>query len=224
MSGDERLKQGRGVFLSRGEVDAPEAGADHVDNPPLHFEDPRTIRALAHPARMAIINALASGDELTATDCAAMTGLSPSATAYHLKLLQRFGFAEPAPPRPDGRERPWRTTGRRPRVNLDASTPAGAAASSAVIAALIDDSRTIAVEFTESSDTEPADWRDAGILAVADLWLTVDEIEGIGEQLAAVLKPYRERVLEGQRPEGSRRVRAMNIVIPHKRPPTDSGE
>jgi hypothetical protein len=167
---------------------------------------------------MAIINALASGDELTATDCAAMTGLSPSATAYHLKLLQRFGFAEPAPPRPDGRERPWRTTGRRPRVNLDASTPAGAAASSAVIAALIDDSRTIAVEFTESGDTEPADWRDAGILAIADLWLTADEIEGIGEQLAAVLKPYRERVLEGQRPEGSRRVRAMNIVIPHKQP------
>ena len=61
---------------------------------PLRFEDPRAIRALAHPARMAIIDALASGDELTATDCAALTGLSPSATAYHLKLLQRFGFAE----------------------------------------------------------------------------------------------------------------------------------
>ena len=52
----------------------------------------------------------------------------------------------------------------------------------------------------------------------ADLWLTADEIEGIGEQLAAALKPYRERVLEGQRPEGSRRVRAMNLVIPHKQP------
>ena len=67
---------------------------------PLRFEDPRAIRALAHPARMAIIDALASGDELTATDCAALTGLSPSATAYHLKLLQRFGFAQPAPPPP----------------------------------------------------------------------------------------------------------------------------
>jgi DNA-binding transcriptional ArsR family regulator len=223
MSGDERLKQGRGVRPGRGGVDGPEAGADHVDDPPLRFENPRAIRALAHPARMAIIDALASGDELTATDCAALTGLSPSATAYHLKLLQRFGFAEPAPPRPDGRERPWRATGRRTQVDLDASTPAGAAASSAVIAAHIDTSRTVAVEFAESSHAEPARWRDAGTLSNADLWLTVDEIERVGEQLAAVLEPYRERTLAGQRPEGSRRVRAMNLVVPHKRPPTGSG-
>ena len=172
---------------------------------------------------MAIIDALASGDELTATDCAALTGLSPSATAYHLKLQQRFGFAEPAPPRPDRRERPWRATGRRTRVDLDASTPAGAAASSAVIAAHIDTSRTVAVEFAESSHAEPARWRDAGTLSNADLWLTVDEIERVGEQLAAVLEPYRDRTLAGQRPEGSRRVRAMNLVVPHKRPPTGSG-
>ena len=79
---------------------------------PLHLQDPRAIRALAHPARMAIIDALASGDELTATECAELTGLSPSATAYHLKLLERYGFAEPAPARSDGRDRPWRATNR----------------------------------------------------------------------------------------------------------------
>jgi DNA-binding transcriptional ArsR family regulator len=232
MSGDERLKQDRGAPPGRDGRDGTEAcgdhagdllGADHADDPPVRFEDPRTIRALAHPARMAIIDALSSGDELTATDCATLTGLSPSATAYHLKLLQRFGFAEPAPPRPDGRERPWRATGRRTRVNLDPSTPAGAAASSAVIAALIGTARTVAVEFAESSHAEPAHWRDAGILSTADLWLTVDEIEKIGKQLSAVLQPYRERTMAGGRPEGSRRVKAMNLLIPHKRPPAGSG-
>ena|SRR5579863_2439561 len=76
------------------------------------FEDPRHIRALAHPARLAIIDALAAGDELTATQCAELTGLSPSATAYHLKLLERYGFAETAPPRPDRRERPVARHGR----------------------------------------------------------------------------------------------------------------
>src|ERR1700748_3895094 len=96
----------------------------------VHLQDPREIRALAHPARMAIIDALASGDELTATECAALTGLSPSATAYHLKLLERYGFAEPAPARSDGRERPGRATDRT-RYELDASTPAGAAATTA---------------------------------------------------------------------------------------------
>ena len=41
------------------------------DEDTLHLQDPRDIRALAHPARMAIVDALASGDELTATECAA---------------------------------------------------------------------------------------------------------------------------------------------------------
>jgi Bacterial regulatory protein, arsR family len=77
---------------------------------------------------MAIIDALATGDELTATGCAELTGLRPSATAYHLKLLARYDFAEPAPARNDGRERPWRATDRRTLVDLDTSTPAGAAA------------------------------------------------------------------------------------------------
>src|SRR5580658_8301752 len=103
---------------------------DHERSPEhaaLHrFQNPRSIRALVHPARMAIIDALATGDELTATQCAELTGLSPSATAYHLKFLERYGVAEPAPPRPDRRERPWRTTGHRAQFYLDGSTPAGA--------------------------------------------------------------------------------------------------
>ena len=108
-------------------------------------------RALAHPARLAIIDALAAGEELTATQCAELTGLSPSATAYHLKLLERYGFAETAPPRPDRRERPWRATGRQIQVDLDTSTPAGASAAAAVGAAYFDTTRAIAVEFTEGS-------------------------------------------------------------------------
>ena len=54
------------------------------DQETLHLRDPRDIRALAHPARLAILDALAAGDELTATECAALTALSPSATSYHL--------------------------------------------------------------------------------------------------------------------------------------------
>lgn len=233
MSDDEHSKQDTAVRPGRGGGDVrggqsaadvgPEPGADHADDAPFRFEDPRTIRALAHPARMAIVNALASGEELTATDCASFTGLTPSATAYHLKLLERFGFAEPAPPRPDGRERPWRATGRRISVHLDTSTPAGAAAASAVFGAHIDTSRAVAVEFTESSHAESARWRDAGTFSNADFWLTVDEVEKVGKQLTAVLTPYYERALTGERPEGSRRVRVMNLVVPYRRRPTDSG-
>jgi DNA-binding transcriptional ArsR family regulator len=175
---------------------------------------PRSIRALAHPARLAIIDALATGDELTATQCADLTGLSPSATAYHLKFLERYGVAEPAPPRPDRRERPWRATGRRAQFYLDGSTPAGASAAAAVAAAYIDTTRAVALEFVEGEHAEPEEWRAAG-LHNADLWLTVEEFQRVAEELGAVLKPYRGRALRGDHPVGSRRVRVMNVIVPY---------
>ena len=189
------------------------------DAPPFRFDDPRSIRALAHPARLAIIDALATGEELTATQCAELTGLSPSATAYHLKFLERYGFAETAPPRPDRRERPWRAAERPPAVDLDTSTPAGASATAAVAAAYFDTTRDIAVEFIEASPAEPDQWRDA-VMKNADLWLTVEEFQGVAKELAAVLEPYRGRT----RPASSRRVRVMNVVVPHRRtrPESDS--
>jgi DNA-binding transcriptional ArsR family regulator len=182
----------------------------------LHLQDPRAIRALAHPARMAIIDALASGDELTATECAELTGLSPSATAYHLKLLERYHFAEPAPARNDGRERPWRASDRRTLVDLDSSTPAGAAATAAVAVALIDRTRGVAEEFIPTERDEPEDWQDVAALANTDLWLTAEEARAVTAAIAAVLEPYRGRAL-ADRPDGTRRVRVMNIVVPHRR-------
>lgn len=181
----------------------------------MHLQDPREIRALAHPARMVIIDALASGDQLTATECAELTGLSPSATAYHFKLLERYGFAEPAPARSDGRERPWRATDGRAQFNLESSTPAGAAATASVAGAFFDQSRAVAEAFMASEFEEPRQWRDVAALANADVWLTVEETVELTAGLAALLEPYRGRSL-ADRPAGTRRVRVMNVVVPHR--------
>lgn len=190
-----------------------------VQNPygdAVRLRDPRHIRALAHPARMAIIDALASGDELTATECAALTGLSPSATAYHLQFLERHGFAEPAPARSDGRERPWRAAERRTAFELDSSTPAGAAATTTVALAYFDRTRAVGEAFMATEHDEPEEWRDVASLANTDLWLTADEARAVTSALAAVLEPYRGRALSDH-PEGGRRVRVMNVVVPHRK-------
>jgi hypothetical protein len=165
---------------------------------------------------MAIVDALASGDELTATDCAAITGLSPSATAYHLKILERYGFAEPAPARSDGRERPWRATLRSPQVDLDPTTPAGSAAAAAVAGAFFDRTRAVAEEFIATEHDEPEEWRDVAALANADLWLTPEELHKMTDALRAVLEPYRDRTL-GEKPETSRRVRVMTLAVPYRK-------
>jgi DNA-binding transcriptional ArsR family regulator len=184
-------------------------------NPNPHvLRDPRSIRALAHPARMAIIDALASGDELTATECAELTGLSPSATAYHLKLLERYDLVEPAPARQDGRERPWRAPSRPTQVEIDTSTPAGAAAAAVLGLALLDSGRAVAEEFLAAGSEEPKEWRDVASLDNANLWLTIEETRELTEALVDALDPYRGRT-KSDRPEGSRRVRIMLLATPH---------
>jgi DNA-binding transcriptional ArsR family regulator len=196
---------------------APDAPLDQpAPGSRLRFDDPRSIRALAHPARLAIIDALGTGDELTATQCAKLTGLSPSATAYHLKALEQYGYAEPAAARPDRRERPWRATRRPVEAYLDNATPANAAATAAFVAAYIDETRGVVLDFIEAGPQEAEQWRDASMLTTSDLWLTPEESREVAQQLTAVLEPFRDRAQQTQQPPGTRRVRIMNILSPRR--------
>src|SRR6478752_3155819 len=72
--------------------------------------DPKAMRALAHPARLAILNRLGADGSATATEVAEIAGITPSAASYHLRMLAKYGFVEDAPPRGDGRERVWKPT------------------------------------------------------------------------------------------------------------------
>lgn len=65
---------------------------------------------------------------------------------------------------------------------------------------------------TEAGRAEPGQWRDAAVLTNADLWLTVEEFQRLGQELAAVIAPYRRRT----RPAGTRLVRVMNVVVPRR--------
>lgn len=71
------------------------------------------MKALAHPARMAVFDYLGSRrvegyDGATATEIAEVADITPSAMSYHLRTLAKAGFIEEAPNRGDARERVWR--------------------------------------------------------------------------------------------------------------------
>jgi DNA-binding transcriptional ArsR family regulator len=83
--------------------------------------DPERIRALAHPLRLALLEFLDDTGEATATECAKHTGESVANCSFHLRLLARYGFIEPAEPR--GRERPWRPSPHREMFTPDDSVP-----------------------------------------------------------------------------------------------------
>lgn len=70
--------------------------------------DARSLRGLAHPLRMALLNSLRRGGPATASQLAAKLGESSGATSYHLRQLAEHGFIEDAPEHGKGRERWWR--------------------------------------------------------------------------------------------------------------------
>jgi hypothetical protein len=96
-------------------VDQPADLAGPADTDPresrgrLNVTDPKAIRALAHPVRWALLEALGQAGTLTATQASEMLDESPANCAFHLRTLAKYGFVEEAGGG-RGRERPWRQT------------------------------------------------------------------------------------------------------------------
>jgi DNA-binding transcriptional ArsR family regulator len=68
-----------------------------------------TLRALAHPARLDLLDLLRVHEKLTAAECGRLLGTSTKSCSYHLAVLSRQGLvARAAEASADGRERPWR--------------------------------------------------------------------------------------------------------------------
>jgi hypothetical protein len=94
-----------------GEASPGEQGDDQREDRGrrLTLTDPKAIRALAHPVRWALLEALGQAGTLTATQASEMLGESPANCAFHLRTLAKYGFVEEAGGG-RGRERPWRQT------------------------------------------------------------------------------------------------------------------
>ena len=91
---------------------------------PRQLTDPLAMRAMAHPVRLALMQALNDAGTLTATEAAERVGESPSNCSFHLRQLAKYGWVEEAPGG-KGRQRPWRAVydrlpdDRRPRGSRD---------------------------------------------------------------------------------------------------------
>ena len=92
-----------------GRADAEADPGGDGRRPRVDLTDPKAIRALAHPLRWALLEALAEAGTLTATQASDMLGESPANCAFHLRTLAKYGFVEEAGGG-RGRERPWRRT------------------------------------------------------------------------------------------------------------------
>lgn len=183
---------------------------------PRRVSDPRALRALAHPVRMALVEELAVGGPLTATQVGERIGESPTTCSFHLRQLAKYGFVEEAGGG-KGRARPWRLT----TVPLEIT---GDDAESGLAA------DTVSRMFAERADTRhrnwletkrnyPADWQHAAEHSQYVCYLTVDELRQLNEELTAVLMPafqrFQDRLTDpAARPPGSALVELLLRAYP----------
>jgi len=180
---------------------------------PVELTDPRAIRALAHAARLAVIEELYSGRELTATECAAIAGVSPSTMSYHLRSLEKAGIVERAEPTTDARERPWRRAGTYLKIDAGDSTLA-VAASAALTHSLLARVSAQLDDWTARRGEESPRWHDVGGVTSGQVWVLAEEMEDLQQQLIDLFAQYRARATNGERPEKARRVRVGLVIAP----------
>jgi DNA-binding transcriptional ArsR family regulator len=173
--------------------------------------DPKVMRALAHPARTAILNYLQEEGPATATECAEAAEESPSACSYHLRRLAEFGFVEEVPSN-DGRERRWRALVGGYGVPKEAQDrPEVLAALRPLTRRWMEDNQRVIGDYLANEHRFQPHWRKAATFKQTNPRVTPEELVRIGEQIQKVLDPYWERE---NAPEGAERVNITFVAVP----------
>jgi DNA-binding transcriptional ArsR family regulator len=174
------------------------------------------MRALAHPARLAILEHLHANGSANATECAREVGGTPQAASYHLRALAKWGLIREAES-DDGRESRWELAARSIRFASGDDSPAFRAAARALGRRVFERDERLIDAYLAAEHDEPREWRAAATFASASVHVTVAELEEIAERLHAVMKEY-ERPNEAERPEGARRVHVVFRAVPRVEP------
>lgn len=165
--------------------------------------DPRALRALAHPLRLALLEALSSAPTLTATQASDLFGESPANCAFHLRTLARYGFAEEAGHGP-GRTRRWRRTGSRVEIPARPGDARWAAAADAFGQVWLDRYLERARQSLTRQSSWPAEWQQSLGRMQFTLHLTPAEARAVKDDIARVLQRHAGRLADpARRPAGA---------------------
>ena len=184
----------------------------------LEIRDPRAMRALAHPARLSILEFLHANETANATECAREIGGSPQAASYHLRALAKWGLVQPAESS-DGRETRWELAARSIHFESGDDSPQFRSAARALGRRVLERDEQAIDAWLAAEQDESREWREAATFNTGSIYATPAELRELGEQVRELMKPY-ERVTAAERPEGARRIhvvfRGVPVVEPKK--------
>ena len=172
----------------------------------LEITDPRAMRALAHPVRLAIFEQLQRHGPATVGELAASTGVTASTTGRHLRQLAEHGLIAK-------RDRAWKAVAA--GIQFE---PAADDESQAAYRALANQMfvRNHDLPRRWLSKDEPrldGDWLRVSGLSNARMTMTVAEAAELDAQMEKLLAPYVTRD-PSDAPRDARRVRWLRYVLP----------
>ncbi len=184
------------------------------DNSVVRLTDPRALRAVAHPTRLALLGELRRVGPLTATQAGERIGESPAGCSFHLRQLAKWGLVEEAGGG-RGRARPWRATSmghewasRGPGGEPDEATDL---LTRVVVERWFEET----LKWVDRRAGETEEWSEAAVLGDRLLYLTAAELEDVNRRIGRLLEPYARRVTDHvDRPEGSRAVSFIQLGLP----------
>ncbi|GIL30815.1 ArsR/SmtB family transcription factor [Actinocatenispora comari] len=163
--------------------------------------DTATLRVLAHPIRLTVLNLLRDGGPATATRIAAELGINPGAASYHLRRLAAGGLIIEDEELGSGRDRWWKAAHRQsihdPSAGPADQRAAGRSYTHALVLARIEQLRRAAQEVP----LLPREWADVSTYGDFTLTLTPAEVARLRAELFDVIRRYRdEPATEGGAP------------------------
>ncbi|MFE2294468.1 ArsR/SmtB family transcription factor [Streptomyces sp. NPDC059452] len=182
----------------------------------IHNVNVRTLRTLAHPLRIRLLEALREFGPATASQLGERLSESSGATSYHLRQLAESELVEDAPELGKGRERWWRAVHDSSAIeSADFLGHADPEVRGAIGVVLHEVATTHARELSTWLGTMgewPEEWRRSSNMSSFKLRLTPELARELAEELHGVVESYRDRVPEGT--EGSAVVRTHLHAFP----------
>jgi DNA-binding transcriptional ArsR family regulator len=173
------------------------------------LRDPKALRALTHPVRLRLLQALVLEGPLTATAAAEIIGETATTCSFHFRQLKKYGFVEDDAP-PGGRERPWRLARMDHTIPGRTGEPDVDLASSALVGLFLEHYIAELREWWRRSPSYPPDWQEAAGFTDMVLFVTPAELTELRAELYQPPARYTDRIEDpSRRPPGARPVRML---------------
>jgi predicted ArsR family transcriptional regulator len=216
---------GGGAEQAGGGAEQAGGGAEHGakrELPPGFREltDPRTMRALAHPTRLSLLELMSQEGSVTVTRASEVLGESTASCSYHIRQLAKYGFVEPAGGG-RGRERPWRRATRGQSWDEIGDDPETRAAAETLTSIVVERHMGRVARWLDERRREPAKWREVTGFSDRLLYLTAEELADLDRRIFDVVEAtgYAERTADPtRRPPDARAISLIVFGIPAQPP------